>query len=221
VGDITYIATDEGWLFLAVAIDLFSRQVVGWAMRQNMTRELVIDALRMAWFNTIRPRARPGLPQRPGQSVRQQGLTRRAHRIRHHRLNEPARQLLRQRLQQKLVRLAEGRAAARPALDDQAPGQPLGTTEPDCTRRSPTSARCSSKNTGSPANPGKPARSPAMGYGIQGQGHCSAPPSSSIPHACRAHGNKSDTHGSLLVSLQLSAKQCHKSTEVVSRILGR
>lgn len=50
VGDITYIATDEGWLFLAVVIDLFSRQVVGWALRQDMARELVIDALRMAWF---------------------------------------------------------------------------------------------------------------------------------------------------------------------------
>ena len=50
VGDITYIATDEGWLFLAVVIDLFSRQVVGWSMRQDMTRDIVIDALRMAWF---------------------------------------------------------------------------------------------------------------------------------------------------------------------------
>jgi len=49
-GDITYIATDEGWLFLAVVIDLFSRQVVGWSLRQDMTRDLVIDALRMAWF---------------------------------------------------------------------------------------------------------------------------------------------------------------------------
>ena len=49
-GDITYIATDEGWLFLAVVIDLFSRQVVGWSLRQDMTREIVIDALRMAWF---------------------------------------------------------------------------------------------------------------------------------------------------------------------------
>ena len=49
-GDITYIATDEGWLFLAVVIDLFSRQVVGWSMREDMRRELVIDALRMAWF---------------------------------------------------------------------------------------------------------------------------------------------------------------------------
>ncbi len=49
-GDITYIATDEGWLFLAVGIDLFSRQVVSWSLRQDMRREIVIDALRMAWF---------------------------------------------------------------------------------------------------------------------------------------------------------------------------
>ena len=57
VGDITYIATDEGWLFLAVAIDLFSRQVVGWSLRENMTRDIVMDALRMAWF-----RRHPGKP---------------------------------------------------------------------------------------------------------------------------------------------------------------
>src|SRR5664279_3298707 len=50
VGDITYIPTDEGWLFLAVVLDLFSRQVVGWSMRADMGRELVIDALDMAWF---------------------------------------------------------------------------------------------------------------------------------------------------------------------------
>lgn len=49
-GDITYIATDEGWVFLAVVIDLFSRQVVGWSLRDDMTRDIVIDALRMAWF---------------------------------------------------------------------------------------------------------------------------------------------------------------------------
>lgn len=60
VGDITYIATDEGWLFLAVVIDLFSRQVVGWSMGAQMTRELVIDALRMAWFRR-RPTKENGL----------------------------------------------------------------------------------------------------------------------------------------------------------------
>jgi transposase InsO family protein len=50
VGDFTYIATDEGWLFLAVVIDLFSRKVVGWSMRPDMQRSLVIGALEMAWF---------------------------------------------------------------------------------------------------------------------------------------------------------------------------
>jgi putative transposase len=49
-GDITYIHTDEGWLFLAVVIDLFSSQVVGRSLREDMTRDIVIDALRMAWF---------------------------------------------------------------------------------------------------------------------------------------------------------------------------
>jgi len=50
VGDLTYIATEEGWLFLAVVIDLFSRKVLGWSMRPDMQRDLVIDALEMAWF---------------------------------------------------------------------------------------------------------------------------------------------------------------------------
>jgi putative transposase len=50
VGDITYIPSDEGWLFLAVVLDLFSRQVVGWSMRADMGRELVIEALDMAWL---------------------------------------------------------------------------------------------------------------------------------------------------------------------------
>jgi transposase InsO family protein len=49
-GDITYIATDEGWLYLAAVIDLFSRQVVGWSMQPHMQTGLVKDALTMAWF---------------------------------------------------------------------------------------------------------------------------------------------------------------------------
>ena len=48
VADITYIRTDEGWLYLAVVLDLFSRRVVGWAMAARMTRELTIAALKMA-----------------------------------------------------------------------------------------------------------------------------------------------------------------------------
>lgn len=49
-GDITYIATAEGWLYLAVVIDLFNREVIGWSIKPRMTADLVIDALSMAWF---------------------------------------------------------------------------------------------------------------------------------------------------------------------------
>jgi putative transposase len=59
-GDVTYIATEEGWLYLAVVIDLFSRQVVGWSMRPDMRCNLVIDALEMAWYQR-RPDKKAGL----------------------------------------------------------------------------------------------------------------------------------------------------------------
>ncbi len=48
VGDITYIWTTEGWLYLAVVIDLYSRKVVGWSMSSRMKASLVCDALLMA-----------------------------------------------------------------------------------------------------------------------------------------------------------------------------
>ena len=48
VGDITYIHTESGWLYLAVVIDLYSRQVIGWSMDNNMQAKLVDDALLMA-----------------------------------------------------------------------------------------------------------------------------------------------------------------------------
>jgi len=48
VSDITYIFTKEGWLYLTVIIDLYSRKVVGWSINKRMTKQLVIDALIMA-----------------------------------------------------------------------------------------------------------------------------------------------------------------------------
>jgi len=48
VTDITYIRTHEGWLYLAVVIDLYSRMVVGWSMKPTLARELALDALLMA-----------------------------------------------------------------------------------------------------------------------------------------------------------------------------
>lgn len=50
LSDLTYIRTQEGWLYLAAVLDLYTREIVGWAMGARMTQQLVIDALRMAWF---------------------------------------------------------------------------------------------------------------------------------------------------------------------------
>ena len=47
-GDITYLWTLEGWLYLAVIIDLYSRKVVGWALDRQLKTSLVLEALRMA-----------------------------------------------------------------------------------------------------------------------------------------------------------------------------
>jgi transposase InsO family protein len=58
LADITYVPTDEGWLYLAVVLDLFSRRVVGWAMRETMPQELTTAALQMAITNR---RPGPGL----------------------------------------------------------------------------------------------------------------------------------------------------------------
>ena len=56
--DITYLWTDEGWLYLAIVLDLFNREVVGWSLKPRMTTDIVTNALTMAWF---RRRPAPGL----------------------------------------------------------------------------------------------------------------------------------------------------------------
>ena len=58
VTDITYIPTGEGWLYLAVILDLCSRFVVGWAMSERITRDLTLNALDMALVRRCPP---PGL----------------------------------------------------------------------------------------------------------------------------------------------------------------
>lgn len=47
-GDISYVSTAEGWLYVATIVDLFSRRVVGWAMSESLDRQIVLQALRMA-----------------------------------------------------------------------------------------------------------------------------------------------------------------------------
>ncbi len=65
-GDITYIRTWEGWLYLAVILDAYSRKVVGWAMADHLRTELATDALEMA-LRTRRPK--PGLIQHTDRGV--------------------------------------------------------------------------------------------------------------------------------------------------------
>ena len=55
VADFTYIWTDEGWLYFAVVLDLFSRRIVGWAASSEMTAQLVTDALVMALWRRGKP----------------------------------------------------------------------------------------------------------------------------------------------------------------------
>jgi putative transposase len=57
VADFTYIWTVEGWLYVAAVIDLFSRRVVGWSMKADMTAQLVTDALMMAIWRRGKPDA--------------------------------------------------------------------------------------------------------------------------------------------------------------------
>lgn len=58
VGDITYVWTNEGWSYLAVLIDLYSRKVIGWALSKRLTRDLALQALRKALVTRQPP---PGL----------------------------------------------------------------------------------------------------------------------------------------------------------------
>jgi len=71
VTDITWVPTDEGWLYVAVILDLFSRKAVGWAMRDHLRTELPLAALTMA---IQRQRPRPSAPLRPRQPIRLGGV---------------------------------------------------------------------------------------------------------------------------------------------------
>jgi putative transposase len=57
IADFTYVWTAEGWLYVAAVIDLFSRRVVGWSMKAEMSAQLVTDALLMAIWRRGRPGA--------------------------------------------------------------------------------------------------------------------------------------------------------------------
>jgi putative transposase len=70
--DITYVPTEEGWLYCAVVLDLFARRIVGWAMADHMRTELVTNALAMA---VAARRPRPGLVHHSDKGAQYTSLT--------------------------------------------------------------------------------------------------------------------------------------------------
>ncbi len=86
VADITYISTDEGWLYLAAVKDLHTCEIVGWAMDERMTKTLVCDALRAAFW---RKKPTPGHASfRPRQPVLYKSLPRITNQLQDANLNE-------------------------------------------------------------------------------------------------------------------------------------
>lgn len=77
VADITYVATREGFLYLAFILDVHSRRIVGWAMESHLRTELVVDALQMAVW---RRKPAPGLVHHSDQGVQYTALSRRGSR---------------------------------------------------------------------------------------------------------------------------------------------
>jgi len=96
VTDVTYVWTHEGWLYLAVILDLFSRRVVGWAASANNDRALAISALDRATSARM-PEVGLDSPLRPRERVRQRGLRRCADEARSGEEHEPEGRLLGQR----------------------------------------------------------------------------------------------------------------------------
>ena len=73
-GDITYVWTFEGWMYLAIVVDLFSRRIVGWAMDKRMKAQLTIDALAMGYWMRKPPKdwfiIQTGAANTPAMSIR-------------------------------------------------------------------------------------------------------------------------------------------------------
>ena len=117
LADLTYIWTAEGWLYLAVVLDLFSRRVVGWAMADHLGHELALAALDMA---IARQRPAAGLIHHSDRGVQFAAHEYRK-RLQQHGialLDEPQGRLLGQRADGELLRHAEGRARRATRLPD-------------------------------------------------------------------------------------------------------
>jgi transposase InsO family protein len=108
IADFTYVWTAEGWLYVAAVIDLFSRRVVGWSMKAEMTAGLVTDALVMAIWRRGKPDALLHHSDQ-GSPIREPALPGTAGRKWRHLFHEPIRQRVGQCSNGELLLLAQDR----------------------------------------------------------------------------------------------------------------
>ncbi len=123
VADITYIATDAGWVYLAAIMDLYSRKIVGWSLGCSLHTSLVKEALQQAW--TLR-RPAAGLLHHSDRGSQYASSAFRALLLdlSNHPQHEPARQLLRQRRHGILLEHSQNRTHPSPILHQPTPGLP-------------------------------------------------------------------------------------------------
>ena len=93
LADLTYIPTGEGWLYLAAILDMHTRKIVGWSMRQTLHTKIALDTLNMA-VDRRRPAARSDPPLRPRDPACRRGQSHRPGPIRYHPVHEPKGRLL-------------------------------------------------------------------------------------------------------------------------------
>ena len=124
--DVTYVWSKQGWLYLAVVLDLFSRRVVGWSMSENMERSLVLDALAMA-LATRKPAAGLLCHSDQGSQYASRGLSGGFESSRGRVQHEPQGQLLGQCSDGEFLCLCEARAGLQNHLRNagRSPGGPL------------------------------------------------------------------------------------------------
>lgn len=115
-GDITYIPTEEGWLYLATVIDIVSRRVVDWATADHLRTELVADALRPACRSRRPTGAVVFHSDRGCRAVHQPRIRRCRPRVRCPSVGRPHRPVLAQRARRVLLRHHQARSARRSAL---------------------------------------------------------------------------------------------------------
>jgi transposase InsO family protein len=114
LADITYIETDQGWLYLAAVMDLYSRRIVGWAMEDHLRAELPLAALKMAIGKAVW--RRPDPPFRSGCSICLGGLPQGDAVRRLPSLDEPQSRLLRQCPNGEFLPHAQNRTRPSPAI---------------------------------------------------------------------------------------------------------